>query len=150
MFELFGLNQECRYRIRGVYRESGNERVIVFDLKDSEMIWEAEGTEPLNTEDPDFRPIIMPGRRKKIVGYPADWAEGFGDEYYRNRSKAREMEGQEISSQRIAVDEQELNVTSQEAIRTGISELMDEMKERRAEDDGTDSRGTGPNRSRDG
>ena len=37
LYTLFGWKLSCKYRVRGVYRKKGNESVLIFDMRDTEI-----------------------------------------------------------------------------------------------------------------
>lgn len=83
VYELFDWVPEYRYRIRGIRRTKGDETILLFDIKETELfipkaILEAEAQAIDNT---DVTPV-MPDVRKKVVAYPTDWADSFGSDYY--------------------------------------------------------------------
>ena len=78
----------------------------------------------------DVEPFTK-GRKKDILAFPCEWAESFGDNYYR-QAQARELailnkkwksqeEGEELESSEV------LNVTAEDELRSNIESLKNYM-----------------------
>lgn len=92
LFELFGWNQNYRYRAGGVRRQRGEESILIFDLTETEILIPAELLEEFrqqnDTSNLEFSPLHLPGRKQTILAYPQAWADSFGHEYYRHTQAA--------------------------------------------------------------
>lgn len=92
LFELFGWNQNYRYRAGGVRRQRGEESILIFDLTETEILIPAELLEEFrqqnDTSNLEFSPLHLPGRKQTILAYPQAWADSFGNEYYRHTQAA--------------------------------------------------------------
>lgn len=88
LFELFGWNEEYRYRITGVRRQKGSETVLLFNLRETEVLIPADKVQQFcednNLSEVEFTPVNMTGYRGKIVAYPLPWAQSFGNEFYQH------------------------------------------------------------------
>lgn len=88
LFELFGWNEEYRYRITGIRRQKDGETVLLFNLYETEVLIPAEKVhqfcEDNNLPELEFTPGGMSGYRGKIVAYPIPWAQNFGSEFYQH------------------------------------------------------------------
>ncbi len=92
LFELFGWNQNYRYRAGGVRRQRGEESILIFDLTETEILIPAELLEEFQQQNDisnlEFSPLHLPGRKQTILAYPQTWADSFGNEYYRHTQAA--------------------------------------------------------------
>lgn len=138
LFTLFGWDEECTYRLTGVYKSKENESFISFNIKESEVLI------PKNKifaedyfEEGEEKTIISPithGSKHNVHAYPENWSLGFGSNYY-YQTQADEFEKLlhkkqwNSKAKSEPYKEQELNVTSTEEIRKNISELINELKE---------------------
>lgn len=88
LFEFFGWNQNYRYRAGGVRRQRGEESILLFDLKETEILIPAglleEFRQQNDTSNLEFTPLHLPGRKQTILAYPQSWADSFGSEYYQH------------------------------------------------------------------
>ena len=133
-FELLGWNKECKYCVRGVRKTNTNERIIVFNLNDTEMFYVDKSKK--NNENS----TIDNDASKSIRAYPLHWIAHFGDEYYR---KAQIDEILELTKNNvwktdiggIPYKKNKLNVTSQTALATGIDNIIENMKKEDEDDE---------------
>ena len=132
LYEIFGWNSECRYRVRGVRRQKENETVIIFDMRETEIFIPDPSEEGYFAEK--IHPIIS-GTSKNMLAFPSTWTSNFGNNYYRH-VQARELaiidqdglwevtiEGQSYN------DTLELKVTDAEVIAGSIKQIISDMKQ---------------------
>jgi DNA invertase Pin-like site-specific DNA recombinase len=140
IYEIFDWKEDCRYRVRGIRKQSGEESVYVFDLRETEVFIP---TDRLNVDDDfasdgtqimshsDIRPIIC--TPKTICAYPENWVSTFGSDYYRH-AQTREMAtfaktGEwNIHSEGLAFNEAPLIVTDIENVKIHINQIIDDIK----------------------
>lgn len=93
LYDLFGWNGACRYRVRGIRRQKDNETVIVFDMRETELFVPASAlladTDGEVAIKEDMEPIIT-STAKSLIAYPSAWADNFGSNYY-SHVQAREL-----------------------------------------------------------
>ena len=76
-YQLLGWKVQNRYRVRGVRRQKENETVLLFNLKDTEIIIPI-ASERYGGFAPDLKPVSS-NSHSNIIAYPASWADSFGD-----------------------------------------------------------------------
>ncbi len=121
IYKLLGWDPACKYRVRGIRRQKGNEAIVIFDMREGEVL----------------------GPKNNIAAFPQAWTTNFGNNYYRH-TQARELmvvdqngmwdvtiEGQPYNNPRG------LNITNPEEIARGIKQIIQDMKE---EGEGNDGR----------
>lgn len=141
LYEMFGWNINCKYRVRGVRRQKDKEMVVIFDMSETEMLIPSNALESGNEGDStvellpgDLQPLPI-GPNKSVVAFPTSWADNFGNNYYRH-AQARELavfdkvgkwdinkESQPFS------DSSELQVTNAEVINNSIEQIISDMKQ---------------------
>lgn len=141
LYELFGWNLECKYRVRGIHRQKDSEAIVIFDMKETEIfipqdVLESGQAEAVKDDmlPDDVQPFTV-GPKKAIMAYPSSWADSFGSNYYRH-AQARELaafdrdgiwnvseEGQPFS------DSPRLNITSVDEINHKINQLIGGMEQ---------------------
>ena len=136
LFELFGWNENCKYRIIGMHRQKDNESILLFDLNDVEVLMPPEAF----SQAESINPITSNGRNKKVLAYPATWASSFGKNYYVH-AQAKEME--EASDwnahlEGVPYKESDLQPTAVEEIEKNIHEILTDMKQEVINDRRTD------------
>ena len=82
LYRLFHWNMEYRYRVQGVFRQKGNEAVLLFDLYSAEALIPSKYLEEVG--------IHPAAPRRAAVAFPPAWMERFGDNPYIH-SWAREL-----------------------------------------------------------
>jgi site-specific DNA recombinase len=137
LYEIFGWDTECRYRVRGVRRQKDNESVVIFDMKDTEIFI------PDATNESCFSDSIRPvnsNPKNTVVAFPPSWAGNFGNNYYRH-SQARELAAIDNDGMwNVAVEAQpyndtpELNVTSTEIVASSIKQMINDMEQGETDD----------------
>ena len=137
MYQILGWKPENKYRIRGIRRQRGTETILMFDLHETEVLIPivrdgASGNaakQPFPIFDADTTPITSRGKRS-VVAYPADWVESFGaDAYQHEQSReiaAIDRDGMWGVTQtgKAYQTEEELQVSSPEAIAQGINHIL--------------------------
>ena len=139
LYDLFGWNHAYRYRVTGFRRQKDSESVILFDLEDTEALIPKsviENPDDENTQQKkgSLNADTAVGIGSHILGFPGDWGERFGTDYYR---QAQILELAQFDTQGIwdAGREGEpiktgevLNVTSPAALGQQIEQLISQMK----------------------
>jgi len=140
LYEIFGWNLGCKYRVRGIYRQKDNEAVLIFDMKETEIfipqsILESGQEDAKDDLLPDDVQPFTIGPKKDVMAYPLSWADSFGSNFYRH-AQARELvafdrdgiwnvseEGQPFS------DSPRLNIMSADEIGHKINQLIVNMEQ---------------------
>ncbi len=119
IYELFGWERRLTYRVNGVFLEKGNDRVLFFDVKHTEILIPkhyAKAKEAYGIKIPTG----------SIVAYKKEWAGSYGDSYYGDRFLSPLNNFKDIDNWKI----QEKAVRATEPVITlrDRRELMDEIK----------------------
>ena len=136
LFDLFGWNEDCKYRIIGMHRQKENEAILLFDLHDVEVLMPPESF----SQNEDMTPLTSKGRSKKVLAYPATWASSFGKNYYIH-AQAKEMETESdwnAHLEGVPYKESDLQLTAVEDIEKNIHEILTDMKQEVINDRRTD------------
>ncbi len=138
LFGMFGWDTELRYRVRGVRRQKDNESVVIFDMRDTEILisnMAADGCFRENTSPVSANP------QNTVVAFPPSWVGNFGSNYYRH-AQARELAAIDKDGMwKVAVEGQpyrdalSIHVTDQETISNDIKQMISDM-ERKGADNG--------------
>jgi site-specific DNA recombinase len=140
LYEIFGWNPTCKYRVIGVFKKNENVSLIIFDLHETEVLIPSDTLDSTNKKEQESKKIledIMPftvGTKKNILAYPADWMHGFGNNYY-SHSQARELAAfsnnteWDVHLNGIPYKKSELQITDADNICKNIEKLMNDMKQ---------------------
>lgn len=141
LYSLLGWNDDCRYRITGVKRGSGNDAVLLFNLSEPEIFIPND-----MVGAPDADPSVKPftdNQQRNVRAYPPDWADTFGSNYY-SHAQAEELAGftgrkdPDTSHAPVTYNDTDIQVTSKNDIEKNIKQIMSDMKENT--DEHTDKR----------
>ena len=127
IFDLFGWNPDCKYRVIGLHRQKGNDGILLFDLHDVEVLMPPEAFTP--TEE--ITPLTSKGKHKNVLAYPATWASNFGKNYYVH-AQAKEMESEaewNVNVEGTAYKESDIQPTAADEIEKNIHEILTDMKQ---------------------
>ena len=132
LFQLFGWDIECRYRVRGIRRVKEDESIVIFDMRETEVFISNGAESGCFTKN--IRPIST-GTINNIVAFPPSWASNFGNNYYRH-AQARELAAiDHDGTWNIGVEAQpfntfnKLNVTSTEDIASNIEQIICDIEQ---------------------
>ena len=132
IYDLLGWNGNCKYRVRGIRKQNGDESLLIFSLEETEL-YLPKDTEMCDVKsDTEITSLAETG--KSVIAYPSAWGNNFGSNYY-HHSQAEELQRmkkekdwnmqQEITSFSDYLD---LNVTSREEAGDNIQTLINDMK----------------------
>lgn len=142
IYEIFGWQSDCKYRVRGIRKQNTDESVYVFDMRETEVFIPSErvpsdddefSDAPNKIEYSNVKPIIS--TPKTICAFPADWASTFGSEFYRH-AQTREMVtfsetgAWNIQSDGLAACDCSLRVTSFNDVKKHIDQIIHEIKQK--------------------
>ena len=128
VFNLFGWNDKCRYRINGGIRKNGDEKVLTFDMSET-VIFVPYDTLP-EEEVKDLMGAIG-STKKTFRAYPKSWVKNFGEDYYTQQTfqplgTASDNAGAEIRAEYR--NSEELNITSGAVLENNIKSLIRDMQ----------------------
>ena len=134
LFQLFGWNREGRYKMIGSVHHKDNENVLLFSTKDAVLYVEPESmmdTSPGEDIEKEETKRKTKKHSKKIVAYPANWADTFGDSYYHScaftEAAVPENEKWNVDAAGVAFKETEKNVTSKKQAAENIKKILMEI-----------------------
>lgn len=129
IYELFGWNETCRYRVNGILNDKGDNKILFFDITETEVFipYDSLSKEKIEKE---MKPI---GSTKwSVKAYPESWIDNFGNNYYVQQdfetlcaAEQPKFENGAIKKySNIDVD----NVTSQSELKENIYNIINEIK----------------------
>ena len=130
LYEIFKWDKKCKYRIIGVAHQKDNENVLIFNMNDTE-IRIPTSTNDVSCSDNNTPDTISDS--KSVLAYPADWMNGFGNNYY-TQSQAPELteftadKNWQTTSESKPYKEPELQTTPKETIIQNIKNIITEIK----------------------
>ena len=141
LFSLFGWTTDCKYRVRGVYRQRDKEKLLVFDMRETEVFIPKAVLEPEVGEISDEVSFVDGVRestleeRRNVIAYPSAWAANFGPGFYRH-AQARELATLEAENVWKSTEEaqpytekMDIQVTAPELVVQNIHQIISDMKQ---------------------
>lgn len=126
LYQLLDWDLDNKYRAIGYPKQKDNELFLLFDLNNTEILIPNKSEVP--NETTDISPLTT-SNKKSILAYPANWAEGFGDDYYQSVKHNELSSDGEWNSQAIGTpfETTGLNVSTTEEIRKELNELLEDI-----------------------
>lgn len=131
LFTMLGWDKTCKYRVQGIRHTIGADSILLFHLEDTEVFIPKDQFPGEN----DGTKSLVPDSGTKAVAYPADWTQGFGENYYCHREmrtlSAFGLQDNWELQEDISVFQGKTSVraTSQEILQIEIAKLIQEMKQ---------------------
>ena len=136
LYDLFGWDSNCKYRIMGFKKHNNDSSLVLFSLADAEVLIpnstiEGDDEEPISLFEEDVKPL---GTKNSTFGYPEEWIYSFGNNFYRqaqaNELAAFNESDWSLKEEKTAYNpEPPLQVTTQEEIEENIKSMIDGMRQ---------------------
>lgn len=133
IYELLGWNEDCKYRVRGIRKQNGDESLLIFSLEETEIYLSKERKQATAYEA-EIKNKSLAATGKSAIAYPSAWADNFGSNYYR-RTQAEELQRMEKEADWCMRQEitsfseyHDLNITSREEAEQNIQTIINDMK----------------------
>lgn len=133
IYEIMDWNSAHKYRLRGEIVSQNDDSVILFNMVETE-IFISQNNQVHNNIDNKIKPFTN-GPKKDIMAFPPDWADTFGNNYYR-QAQIKELallntqNEEDIEKEISYATEDSADVTNlsliQENIRTIQNEILQE------------------------
>lgn len=129
IYELFGWNEKCRYRINGVLNDNGDMKLLFFDVTETEIFIPYDSL-PRESIENEMKPI---GSTKwSVKAYPEKWIENFGNDYYVQQDfesycidKQTDL-NDEVIKKYTSIDD--INVKSHSELKENINNIINEIR----------------------
>lgn len=136
LYDLFGWDSNCKYRIMGFKKHNNDNTLVLFSLADAEILIpnstiEGDDEEPISLFEEDVKPL---GTKTSTFGYPEEWIYSFGNNFYR-QAQANELAAFNESDWSVEEEKTSYNpdppiqVTAQEEIEENIKSMIDGMRQ---------------------
>ena len=116
LYKVFSWNQSVQYKIIGKMRRCGGESILFFYAADALVSIEKDDFEPDENCSDKVATKGHRKRSKRIMAFPKEWADSFGDEYYESQAiealENAECQDSSFADEHVAFTKDEGNVTS--------------------------------------
>jgi len=120
LYELLSWDINNKYRSTGYKKQKDTETFLLFDLNNTEII--IPSSQDINEE---LSPLTA--GKNSIIAYPAEWAEGFGEEYYTAMNQNINVDEWHTEETGTPFETSNLNVSTPEQIRQNLDEILHEL-----------------------
>ncbi len=135
LYELFGWNPEYQYRLIGVKKQNAEEEIILFPIKDTEILI------PVSLiADTDHQTVIKPpGTKNNASAYPMEWRYSFGEPCTLLTSEAQTPPFEPVrnwntKAKGVPYNPEPLNVTDELEIEKTIESMLFSMRQEACHD----------------
>ncbi len=94
IFRLIGWKHDGLYKVYGYYHEKDDETILLFNLAEATMLLNEEELFYQNSTESEsvLSETGTQKRRRKITAFPTEWADSFGEKYYKSLATYNETE----------------------------------------------------------
>ena len=140
IFELLNWQKECRYRLLGSLYQKDENSILLFDMKEIEVLIPQHVIDRSGAQDKDS-PDMVPfkdGSSKQILAYPNEWSDRFGNSFYSHEYDTRkgktDFEKMPEVPDSMPYKESDIKVTDPATLKDEIETMIAAMKEDAAYD----------------
>lgn len=132
LFNIAGWKADGQFKIYGNIQEKNSEVILLFDLSEAIMLLDEDDLLPPSISDLDvLKETSGKKRHKRIKAYPTEWADSFGEKYYKSMACSDEntsaLEKWEADDSGKIYNTDESNVTTHSEAATHINSILKEI-----------------------
>ena len=133
LYELFGWNNEYKYKIIGSLYEQDGEIAYIFNAANSEAYFKSYTVANEEGYEERVQPLSTSGKRVRAI--PESWTKSFGTKFYLHEQTLVALQSQEEREWQLRLQGElfdtgkKLNVTSYDVLKSYIEEELKELTE---------------------
>ncbi|MBR3342491.1 MAG: recombinase family protein [Clostridiales bacterium] len=132
LYKLFSWNMDVQYKINGTSYKFGEDTVLIFSVDDATLSIDKNDFDPdMESDGAYIAEKVTSSRRRRITAYPKEWADSFGEEYYRTKAKedqiTKERQEKELESGHVTYSAEAGNVTTPEKAANEIKGILEDL-----------------------
>lgn len=132
LYKLFTWNIDVQYKINGTAYKFGEDTVLIFSVDDATLSIDKNDFDPdMESDGAYIAEKVTSSRRRRITAYPKEWADSFGEDYYRTKAKedliTKDRLEKELVSGHITYSTEEGNVTTPEKAASEIKGILEDL-----------------------
>ncbi len=138
LYNIFNWEKKCKHSVRGLYKTIDLEKLIVFDINETEVlipqtVMQSEQDIDTKANVPEDFNLFTVGSKKHVKAFPTAWADSFGSDFYRHNQfqelLPNNAEGDwQINDERKPYNEpHDIRVTDAEVVSNQINSIMLDM-----------------------
>ena len=128
IYKMFSWKQDSQYKMLGQIHKCGEESVLIFSAEEALLAVEKKELF-IEGDDEDEEKVAKGKKKRKIIAYPKEWADSFGENYYERCAKEEAEINKEttVGNEQITYSSVSDNVTSPQQAAQEIKNLIEEM-----------------------
>ena len=132
LYKLFSWNIDVQYKINGTSYKFGEDTVLIFSVDDATLSIDKNDFDPdMESDGAYIAEKVTSSRRRRITAYPKEWADSFGEEYYRTKAKedqiTKERQEKELETGHVTYSAESGNVTTPEKAANEIKGILEDI-----------------------
>lgn len=132
LYKLFSWNIDVQYKINGTSYKFGEDTVLIFSVDDATLSIDKNDFDPdMDSDGAYIAEKVTSSRRRRITAYPKEWADSFGEDYYRTKAKedliTKDRQEKELESGHVTYSAEEGNVTTPEKAAREIKGILEDL-----------------------
>lgn len=132
LYKLFTWNIDVQYKINGTAYKFGEDTVLIFSVDDATLSIDKNDFDPdMESDGAYIAEKVTSSRRRRITAYPKEWADSFGEDYYRTKAKedliTKDRQEKELVSGHVTYSTGEGNVTTPEKAASEIKGILEDL-----------------------
>lgn len=127
LYRMFSWNIDTHYKITGIVHKCGDEYALVFRAEDAVLSLDKYDFE--NIENVEVMPESEKqyARRKRIMAFPKEWADSFGEDYYESYAREQTDTEDSIGDGHSAFAVDDTTVTTQKQAADEIKNILQDI-----------------------
>lgn len=131
LYKLFSWNTDVQYKINGAAYKFEDDTILIFCIDDATLYIDKNDFNDSDSDGVYVTEKATNRRRRRITAYPKEWAESFGEEYYRCKAKEDQItldqKEKGLNAEQVTYSSDEGNVTTPEKAANEIKEILEDL-----------------------
>ena len=131
LYKLFSWNTDVQYKINGAAYKFEDDTILIFCIDDATLYIDKNDFNDSDSDGVYVTEKATNRRRRRITAYPKEWADSFGEEYYRCKAKEDQItldqKEKGLNAEQVTYSSDEGNVTTPEKAANEIKEILEDL-----------------------
>lgn len=131
LYKLFSWNTDVQYKINGAAYKFEDDTILIFCIDDATLYIDKNDFNDSDSDGVYVTEKATNRRRRRITAYPKEWADSFGEEYYRCKAKEDQItldqKEKGLIAEQVTYSSDEGNVTTPEKAANEIKEILEDL-----------------------
>ena len=131
LYKLFSWNTDVQYKINGAAYKFEDDTILIFCIDDATLYIDKNDFNDSDSDGVYVTEKATNRRRRRITAYPKEWADSFGEEYYRCKAKEDQItldqKEKGLNAEQVTYSSDEGNVTTPEKAASEIKEILEDL-----------------------